>query len=57
MSTGIKLVAGVIGGALFVVYLIYVRGLFVHHAFIIGFAGAGLVYWTLRAVDNLRRLR
>ncbi len=57
MSTGTKLVAGVIGGALLVAYLIYVRGLFVHHAFIIGFAGAGLVYWTLRAVDNLRRLR
>ena len=57
MSTGVKFVAGAIGGALLMAYLVYVRGLFVHHAFIIGFAGAGLVYWTLRAVDNLRRLR
>ncbi len=57
MSTGIKFVAGAVGGALLMAYLFYVRGFFVHHAFIIGFAGAGLVYWTLRAVDNLRRLR
>lgn len=45
-----------IGGALFMGYLLYVRGFYPHHAFIIGFAGAGLVYWTLRAIDNLRRL-
>ncbi len=57
MSTGLKFVAGAIGGALLMGYLVYVRGFFVHHAFIIGFAGAGLVYWTLRAVDNLRNLR
>ncbi len=57
MSTGLKLVAGVIGGALLMAYLVYLRGFYIHHAFIIGFAGAGLVYWTLRAIDNLRRLR
>ncbi len=38
-------------------YLHYIRGLYMHHAFIIGFAGAGLVYWTLRAIDNLRNVR
>ncbi len=57
VSTGSKLVTAVIGGALFMAYAIYVRGLLIQHALIIGFAGAGLVYFALRAVDNLRRLR
>ena len=56
MSTGLKYVLAVLGGAILMAYLVGLRGLYPRHAFIIGFAGAGLVYWTLRAIDNLRRL-
>jgi hypothetical protein len=44
------------GGIVTMVLVHYVRGLLWQHAFIIGLAGAGLVYWTLRAVENLRRM-
>ena len=57
MSIWIKLLAAVVGGGLLMAYLIYFRGFFTFHATIIGFAGGGLVYWTLRAVENLRQLR
>ena len=56
MSTAFKFVLAAVGGALLAVYLVRLRDFQPHHAFIVGFAGAGLVYWTLRAVDNLRNL-
>jgi hypothetical protein len=43
-------------GFLTMVVIHYWKGLYWNHAFIIGVAGAGLCYWTLRAIENLRRL-
>lgn len=56
MSSGLKFAVAAAGGALTMVFVHYWRGLLWQHAFIIGVAGAGLVYWTLRAIENLRRM-
>lgn len=53
---GVKLLAASVGGAALTAALILWRDFFWYHALIVGIAGAALVYWTFRAVENLRRL-
>ena len=52
----VKLLTAALCGGVLTVVLVYWRGLFWYHALIVGFAGAALVYWSFRAVENLRRL-
>ena len=54
--SGRKLLVAAAGGAVLAAVLIFWRGLLWHHALIVGIAGAALVYWSFRAVENLRRL-
>lgn len=54
--SGQKLLVAALGGGVLAAVLILWRGFFWYHALIVGVAGAALVYWSFRAVENLRRL-
>ncbi|MDX1502705.1 MAG: hypothetical protein R3325_10120 [Thermoanaerobaculia bacterium] len=52
-----KLFWPLIGGVGLFLVLLYLRGFAPLHALIASIAGSALVYWSLRAVENLSRLR
>lgn len=53
---GLRYLWSVIAAAGVMALLVYWRGFFVHHAFIVGLAAGALVYTAFGAAGRLRRL-
>ena len=56
VATELKFLWAALAGVLLMLVLHYWRGFPWNLALIVGIGGAALVYWTFRAVENLRRL-